>query len=364
MAKRPPRDPSSYPLARRSIPGDGALIPAGDLAAGRRFLAASKAGNTRRAYQNQWKWFEEWCRLVKACSLPASGETLHAYLSARAEGTWSPPWKGAPRKPKPVKYGTIAQIHAAIKAIHSYSARAFAKEHPDEENPFDPNPADLFEIQELLDGIANEKAGEETTRKKPVTPAQLRCMVQALDLTTLRGLRDRAVLLVGFSSACRRAELVERKVSDLEFDERGVRIRIGKSKTDQKGKGRLVGIIQAKDKEIDPVSALKAWLEAAEIENGPIFRPVSRGGTVGEHMLSSNHVAEIVKAGAEACDLDPTRYSGHSLRRGYATWARKKRKDVWAIMAQTGHSNTETLGKYIELDDPYESTEGLLDEAT
>src|ERR1700747_993241 len=139
----------------------------------------------------------------------------------------------------------------------------------------------------------------------------------------LAGLRDRALLLIGFGGALRRSELVALDVADLEETETGLLVTIRGSKTDQDRGGVTIAI--ARGDVACPVKALRAWLNAADIEAGPIFRPIDKGGTVRDSRLTDRSVANIVKAYAKRAGFDASMFSGHSLRAGFPTSAAGKR---------------------------------------
>jgi integrase len=173
-------------------------------------------------------------------------------------------------------------------------------------------------IKAVLAGI-RRTIGSSVTRKSPATAETMSAIIAAIP-TDVRGLRDKALLLVGFAGALRRSELVALDVSDLEEGTEGVIVRIRRSKIDQEGVGDFVSIPYGS--RLRPVRALKDWLEAASITEGPLFRPIRRGGAVVEiERLTDRSVANILKVHAEAVGLDPTVFSGHSLRSGFVTSA-------------------------------------------
>ncbi len=176
--------------------------------------------------------------------------------------------------------------------------------------------------------------------------SELKAMLQALP-EGLLGVRDRALLLVGFAGAFRRSELVSLDVADLSFTSDGLEVTLKRSKTDQEGQGRRIGIPFGSSPHTCPVRSLRAWLDGAGIADGPVFRDVSRRGRVGAVRLSDKAVARLVKRAARAAGLDPARFSGHSLRAGLATSAAKAGKTERAIMAQTGHKSEKMVRRYI-----------------
>lgn len=182
--------------------------------------------------------------------------------------------------------------------------------------------------------------------KAPAVTADVRAMVAALP-DTLLGLRDRAILLLGFAGAFRRSELVDLDREDLEIGSEGITATLRRSKTDQEGEGRKIGIPYGVRPETCPVRAILAWLDAAGIEDGPMFRSVNRHGQLQPGRLSDKAVALVVKRQAQACGLDPARYAGHSLRAGLATSAAAAGVQERTFMAQTGHRSEKMVRRYI-----------------
>jgi integrase len=180
----------------------------------------------------------------------------------------------------------------------------------------------------------------------PAVIGEVRRMVAHLP-RDIAGTRDRALLLVGFAGAMRRSELVGLDVTDITHRDEGLAITIRSSKTDQEGAGRQVAIPIGRDPETCPVRALQGWLDAAGIEDGPVFRPIDRHGNVSPDRLSDRAVALIVKRSAEGAGLDPSLYSGHSLRAGFATTAAANGASERAIANQTGHKSMEVLRRYV-----------------
>jgi integrase len=162
----------------------------------------------------------------------------------------------------------------------------------------------------------------------------------------LIGIRDRALLLIGLAGSFRRSELVALNVDDVQVIGDGLVVTLRRSKTDQEGEGRKVGIPYGSNPETCPVRALRAWQEASGIEAGALFRSVSRHGKIGGR-LSGFAVAIIVKRYAGAVGLEAAGYSGHSLRAGLATAAAIRGASERSIMAQTGHKSAAMVRRYI-----------------
>jgi integrase len=161
------------------------------------------------------------------------------------------------------------------------------------------------------------------------------------------GLRDRALLLLGFAGAFRRAELVGLDVRDLEFSSAGLAVTLRKSKTDQEGRSQRIGIPYGSAAQTCPVRSLQAWLETAQIADGAVLRSLDKFQRVQNRRLSDKALARIVKRRAAAVGLDPERYAGHSLRAGLATSAAAGGASERSIMNQTGHRSTSMVRRYI-----------------
>jgi integrase len=171
-------------------------------------------------------------------------------------------------------------------------------------------------------------------------------MVEATDVGLI-GLRDRALILLGFAGAFRRSELVGLDLGDCAFGKDGLTITLRRSKTDQDGEGRRIGIPFGSNPQTCPIRLLEAWIEQAGITAGPLFRSVSRHGQVQAARLSGIDVARIVKKRAVRAGLDAAKYAGHSLRAGHATSAAISGASERSIMNQTGHRSVQMVRRYI-----------------
>jgi site-specific recombinase XerD len=197
-------------------------------------------------------------------------------------------------------------------------------------------------IKAVLAGI-RRSVGTAVTRKAPATAEAIRAIIAEMP-SDLRGLRDRALLLLGFAGALRRSELVALNIEDLEETAEGLLVRIRRSKTDQEGAGDFVSIPHGS--RLRPVAGVKAWLQAAGITEGAIFRSIKKGGSVTLERLSDRSVAQIVKRRAEEAGFDPTIFSGHSLRAGFVTSALHHGADILRVMDVTRHREVSTLKTY------------------
>lgn len=282
----------------------------------RSYVAAARSERTRAIYRAQWSAFAGWCEACGLVALPAPAETVALYLTARAQ-------QGR-------KVSTLALALAAISQAHQMAGHE--------------SPRSSTVVREAFKGIRRTH-GSAPRQKAPVLAAQLRTMVEALP-ADLRGLRDRALLLVGFAGAFRRSELVAVTVGDVVFSVEGVTVTIRRSKTDQEGHGRKIGLPYGSTAATCPVRALRAWLDASRVTEGTVLRSVDRHGNVGP-ALSGRDVARVVKRAAQAVQLDPKAFAGHSLRAGLATSAAKAGKAAHAIMKTTGHRSVAMVQRYV-----------------
>jgi site-specific recombinase XerD len=163
--------------------------------------------------------------------------------------------------------------------------------------------------------------------------------------TDLKGLRDRAILLLGFAGAFRRSELVALNLADLEFYNAGMRVTIRKSKTDQEGLGATIAI--ARGSVACPLDAVRTWIKAAAITDGALFRPVTKTGKISARRLSARAVAETVKTYARRAGLKAADFSGHSLRSGFLTSAASRGASVFKMMDVSRHKSVDTLRGYV-----------------
>ena len=286
----------------------------------RQFLSAAIADNTRKAYQTDLADFFKWGGL-----LPCTPELLAQYLSFRAQ-TLSPV--------------TLTRRTVAISRAHT--SRGLT----------DPAKTDL--VRTVLRGIRRKNA-QPQRQVQPLLKADLLAITDSLTSTT-KGLRDRALLLIGFSAALRRSELVALDYTDIQFVNEGLALTIRRSKTDQEGAGRRIGIPYGRTSAC-PVKALQHWLARADIASGPIFRSVNKVGAVGSR-LSDHAVANIVKTHAQAVGLNADQFSGHSLRSGLVTSAAQAGISVNKIMAQTGHRSSAMVARYIRDAQIFENNAG------
>jgi integrase len=188
--------------------------------------------------------------------------------------------------------------------------------------------------------------GVSPVQKAPALTEDIRAMVNATDAGMI-GARDRALMLLGFAGAFRRSELVGFDVEDCSFGKDGLTVTLQKSKTDQNGAGRKIGVPYGSNPDTCPVRVVQAWIEQAAISTGPLFRSISRHGRIQAGRLSGIDVARIVKKLVARAGLDSAKYAGHSLRAGHATSAAIAGASERSIMNQTGHRSVQMVRRYI-----------------
>ncbi len=210
-------------------------------------------------------------------------------------------------------------------------------------------------VERTLAGIVRT-LGSRQDRSQPLTKERLAEAVRAIDDGSLRSLRDRTLLLVGFAGAFRRSELVAIRIGDVTFSDAGVLIDVRRSKTDQVGRGHVKAIPRLPGpRRLCPARTLADWCERAGIVAGPVFRGLTRSGDVRGTALHDGEVSRIVKRAVAAAGLDPTGYSGHSLRAGFVTTARAEGVPDHLVMTQTGHTDPRSLAIYTRPEDLFVS---------
>ena len=283
------------------------------------FVAAAKAPATLKAYRNDWRDFESWCRAHQLPSLPSTPETVALYIADRASTLAS---------------GTITRRLTSINKAHQAAG-------------FTNSPATTrhFVVGETLKGI-RRTIGTAQHGKDPLLSADIRRIVAARR-EDLIGLRDSAIVLVGFAGGFRRSELALINICDFKFSADGVVVSVRKSKTDQEGAGREVGLPFGTSQDTCPIRALRQWLDRAGITEGPVFRSVGRYGHVSRRGLHKDSIGKLLKRAARRAGLKVDELGGHSLRAGCVTQAAMNGVREFVIMKQTGHKTVATLRRYI-----------------
>lgn len=280
------------------------------------YLDNQHAASTRTKYEKGIQLFAAWCDANGMVPFPASPQTIALFLTHEAE--------------RGMSASTLEQRVAALRYAHRMKETD------------SPTSSEL--VKATMKGI-KRTIGTQKKAKAAATIGHIKAMVAHCP-DTLGGLRDRALLLIGFAGAFRRAELAHIRIEHLEFVSEGVRIYIPKSKTDQAGKGQYVPVLEGTH--LFPVAALKTWLDRAGICDGFVFRGFWKGGRPRDKGLSPYAVATIVKKYAQMIGLHVDDFSGHSLRSGFATSAAAQGKSRDDISGVTRHTKSASLDPYIQ----------------
>ena len=271
-------------------------------------LKSSKALNTLRAYKADYKDFASFCIRHGFKSMPTEPKIVSLYLTYLSQKS---------------KFSTLKRRLASISVIHKLSGHYIDTKHP--------------LITENLMGIKRIK-GSYQKAKKPILINELKLIIDVInkDKNEKRKFKNKALILVGFAGGFRRSELVAIHYDDVDFVPEGIKIFVKRSKTDQSGEGMTKGIPYFSNPDYCPVISLKNWFKKLEIKSGKIFD------------MSDKSVAITIKKYAAIAGLDSNKYSGHSLRSGFATSTADLGADERSIMAMTGHKTTQMVRRYIQ----------------
>ncbi len=284
-------------------------------------LRSSKANNTVRAYKSDFNDFGLFCANNGFKSLPSEPKIVSLYLTHLST--------------KDIKVSTLKRRLVSIGMIHKLKGHYLDTKHP--------------AIIENLMGIKRRK-GSIQKGKKPLLINSLKLIIKVINeqkKEKIKKLRDKSIILIGFSGGFRRNEIVTLNYEDLEFVSEGLKIAIRRSKTDQFGEGSIKALPYFDNSEYCPVITLKQWLEVSKINSGPVFRRFSKGSKLLEHRLTDQTVALLIKEYLNLAGIDSNNYSGHSLRSGFATIAAESGAEERSIMAMTGHKTTQMVRRYI-----------------
>ncbi len=268
-------------------------------------LKNSKANNTLRAYQSDFRDFSTFCIKNGFSPIPTQPKIIALYITKLSKSS---------------KFSTLKRRIASISVIHKLKGHYLDTKHPI--------------IMENLHGI-KRALGSRQKAKKPILINDLKLIIKVINKEKLR---DKALILIGFAGGFRRSELVNINKEDIEFVPEGVKILISRSKTDQSGEGSIKAIPYFQNQEFCPVIALKNYLNSGFLDKSEnkIFN------------ISDKSVALIIKRYAEKAGLDSSKYAGHSLRSGFATTAAEFGAEERNIMAMTGHKTTQMVRRYIQ----------------
>ena len=285
-------------------------------------LKSSKADNTIRAYKSDFNDFELFCIKNEFKSLPTDPKIISLYITYLSK--------------KDAKMSTLKRRIVSIGVIHKMKGHYLDTKHP--------------AIIENIMGIKRRK-GSIQKGKKPLLINNLKKIINVIDeniKNEIKRLRDRSIILIGFSGGFRRNEIVSLDYNDLDFMQEGLKITLRKSKTDQFGEGLIKGLPYFDNNQYCPVISISKWLEISKINSGPLFRRFKKGLGLSDNRLTDQTVALLIKEYLNLAGIDNKNYSGHSLRSGFATSAAESGAEERNIMAMTGHKSTEMVRRYIK----------------
>ncbi len=285
-------------------------------------LQSSKASNTVRAYKSDFNDFGIFCVRNGFNSLPSEPKIVSLYLTHLST--------------KDAKMSTLKRRLVSIGVIHKLKGYYLDTKHPT--------------IIENILGIKRRK-GSIQKGKKPILISSLKKVINVIDQQNkkeIKKLRDRSIILIGFSGGFRRNEIVSLDYDDLDFVQEGLKINLKRSKTDQFGEGFMKALPYFDNPQYCPVVSLKKWIDISKIKSGAVFRGISKGSKLSENRLTDQTVALLLKKYLSLIGVDSKNYSGHSLRSGFATSAAESGAEERSIMAMTGHKSTEMVRRYIK----------------
>ena len=285
-------------------------------------LQSSKASNTVRAYKSDFNDFGIFCARNGFNSLPSEPKIVSLYLTHLST--------------KDAKMSTLRRRLVSIGVIHKLKGYYLDTKHPT--------------IIENIMGIKRRK-GSIQKGKKPLLINNLKNIINVIDQQKneeIKKLRDRSIILIGFSGGFRRNEIVSLNYDDLDFVPEGLKINLRKSKTDQFGEGFTKALPYFDNSQYCPVVSLKKWIAISKITSGALFRRFSKGSKLSKNRLTDQTVALLIKEYLQLTGIDSKNYSGHSLRSGFATSAAESGVEERSIMAMTGHKSTEMVRRYIK----------------
>ena len=284
-------------------------------------LQNSKADNTVRAYKSDFKDFGLFCAKNGFKSLPSEPKIVSLYLTYLST--------------KDVKMSTLKRRLVSIGVIHKLKGLYLDTKHPS--------------IIENIMGIKRRK-GSIQKGKKPLLISSLKLLINIIDeqkTEEIKKIRDRSIILIGFSGGFRRNEIVSLDYEDLDFVQEGLKINLKKSKTDQFGEGSVKGLPYFDNSKYCPVVSISKWIEISKINSGALFRRFQKGLKLSDNRLTDQTVALLIKEYLKLAGIESENYSGHSLRSGFATVAADSGADERSIMAMTGHKTTQMVRRYI-----------------
>lgn len=282
-------------------------------------LSETKSKSTMDAYESDWNDFCDWCQYHNEIAFPAQPETIVNYINDLAD------------------YAKASTIRRRVSAIsENYNAAGLSET----------NPCHAWIVREALVGL-NRTKGTVQKGKTPIYWEELEQMISYIDSAHLAGVRDKAILLLGFLGAFRRSEISNLNIEDLTRYPQGLVVTLTHSKTDQEKAGQQVGIPYIANKSMCAITAVNEWIKKANISEGPLFRSILKNEKAASRRLSDKSINLIVKKYITCIGLSPDLYGAHSLRHGFATYAALNGIEERLIMKQTRHRSVEMVRHYI-----------------
>jgi integrase len=292
-------------------------------------LEAELASSTLEVYASAWRRWDAWCAGRGIIAMPASPETVAAYLAERAEAGLS--------------YGSIDLACSAIG--HRHRQHGF------------PDPTTDLTVRRVRRGLRRILGTAPRRQAHPLSVAEVGQILSAINLHTVTGVRDRAIILLGYAAALRPSEVAALCIADVTARVDGLLVRIRRSKTDPDGHGQLVGVVPGQHRLTDPIDALASWTALRPDGQGPLFTRIHPSGLATADPIDVRTVSRMVQTRARAAGLGGLPVTGHSLRAGHATTAAANGAEVARIALQTRHRDLDTLMEhYIRPTDALAST--------
>jgi site-specific recombinase XerD len=281
-----------------------------------RLVSCKRSKATQDGYRSDFSIFETWCRSAGRVALPATADTLSLFLASQLDSG--------------LRVATAERRLQSILFAHRSVGEKMV---------------DAVECRRIISGARRQRK-EKPAGKKALAVGDLVAVCKKLPATNA-GVRDRALLVVGFASGLRRSELAALDLSDVHLTPRGVAIDVGYSKTDQVGKGRTIGVFAGKRASTDPVRTLREWIRRRGRAAGPLFCRVQTGDFVTDRRLTGESINELVQRAVASVGLDPKEYGAHSLRAGLVTAAAECGASDREIMRASGHKTTAVMQGYV-----------------
>lgn len=291
-----------------------------EIAVARGYRAKAKAANTLRAYLSDWTQFEGWCDERGIESLPGRPEAVATYLAVLATAGKAD--------------STITRHGAAIAWKHGQDGLVTPQARDGRRV-----------IAETLAGIRREQRARLSRRKAAITATQLSAMIGKAAGEGSRAIRDRAILALGLAAALRRSELVALELDDVAFEQRGLKLTLRHSKTDQDGEGQVIAVPAGKV--LQPVARLQAWLAVRGNQPGPMFTRIDPQGRMTGEAMSDRSIARLIQKYAALAGIDPATVGGHSLRAGFLTEASRSGATIAKMQEVSRHKKVEVLLGYV-----------------